>query len=73
MSTAGGQLVRAELRLMTRDPLVLTFVFAFPIVRLLIIGGPFGTMPDPAFEGLNPHAVVRGVLFYRGDRQRWDW
>ena len=30
MSTAVGRLVRAELKLMTRDPLVLTFVFAFP-------------------------------------------
>lgn len=72
MSTAGRRLVRAELRLMTRDPLVLTFMFAFPIVTMLIIGGAFGTGPDPAFEGLNPHAVVRGVLSHRGDRQRWD-
>ena len=39
MSTAVGRLVRAELKLMTRDPLVLTFVFAFPIVTMLIIGG----------------------------------
>ena len=30
---------------MTRDPLVLTFVFAFPIVTMLIIGGAFGTTP----------------------------
>jgi len=29
MKTTVGRLVRAELRLMTRDPLVLTFVFAF--------------------------------------------
>ena len=33
MSTAVGRLVRAELALMTRDPLVLTFVFAFQIGR----------------------------------------
>ena len=39
MSTAVGRLVRAELRLIMRDPFVLTFVFAFPIVTMLIIGG----------------------------------
>jgi len=39
---------------MTRDPLVRTFMFAFPIVTMLIIGGPFGTRPDPAFEDVNP-------------------
>ena len=50
MNTAVGRLVRAELRLMTRDPLVLTFVFAFPIVTMLIIGGAFGTHPDQAFD-----------------------
>ena len=54
MSTAVGRLVRAELRLMMRDPLVLTFVFAFPIVTMLIIGGAFGTAPDPAFSGVYP-------------------
>ena len=39
MNTAVGRLVRAELKLMTGDPLVLTFVFAFPVVTMLIIGG----------------------------------
>src|SRR5262249_45218660 len=63
MSTAIGRLVRAELRLMTRDPLVLTFVFAFPIVTMLIIGGAFGTRPDPAFNGTNPsHWYVASYL-----------
>jgi ABC-2 type transport system ATP-binding protein len=32
MGTAVARLVRAELRLMTRDPLALTFLFVFPIV-----------------------------------------
>jgi hypothetical protein len=68
MSTAGDG-VRAELRLMTRDPLVLTFVFAFPIVTMLIIGGAFGTRPDPAFEDVNPRAPVRGVLSHHRDRR----
>ena len=63
MNTAMGRLVRAELRLMTRDPLVLTFVFAFPIVTMLIIGGAFGTRPDPAFAGTNPsHWYVASYL-----------
>jgi ABC-2 type transport system permease protein len=63
MSTAVGRLVRAELKLMTRDPLVLTFVFVFPIVTMLIIGGAFGTAPDPAFEHLNPsHWYVASYL-----------
>src|SRR5690349_16699307 len=48
------RLVRTELKLVRRDPLVLTFVFAFPIVTMLIIGGAFGTKPDPAFENINP-------------------
>jgi ABC-2 type transport system permease protein len=49
-----SRLLRAELRLMIRDPLVLTFVFVFPVVTMLIIGGSFGTKPDPAFDGVNP-------------------
>ena len=31
--SAMGRLVRAEMKLMVRDPLVLTFVFAFQIGR----------------------------------------
>jgi ABC-2 type transport system permease protein len=54
MSTAVGRLVRTELKLMTRDPLVLTFVFAFPVVTMLIIGGAFGTAPNPGFDNVNP-------------------
>src|SRR3984893_8058674 len=63
MSTAVGRLVRAELKLMTRDPLVLTFVFAFPIVTMLIIGGAFGTAPTPGFDNVNPaHWYVASYL-----------
>jgi len=63
MNTAIGKLVRAELKLMTRDPLVLTFVFAFPIVTMLIIGGAFGTKPDPGFDFTNPaHWYVASYL-----------
>jgi ABC-2 type transport system permease protein len=48
---------------MTRDPLVLTFVFVFPIVTMLIIGGSFGTKPDVAFAGARPsHWYVASYL-----------
>jgi ABC-2 type transport system permease protein len=57
------RLIRAELTLMRRDPLVLTFVFAFPIVTMLIIGGAFGTQPDRAFDFTNPaHWYVASYL-----------
>jgi ABC-2 type transport system permease protein len=63
MNSAVGRLVRAELKLMMRDPLVLTFVVAFPIVTMLIIGGAFGTQPDQAFDYVNPaHWYVASYL-----------
>ena len=63
MNSAVGRLVQAELRLMVRDPLVLTFVVAFPIVTMLIIGGAFGTQPDQAFDFVNPaHWYVASYL-----------
>ncbi len=63
MNSAVARLVRAELKLMTRDPLVLTFVFVFPIVTMLIIGGSFGTKPDRGFGGVNPaHWYVASYL-----------
>jgi len=62
-NTAVGRLVQAELRLVRRDPLVLTFVFAFPIITMLIIGGAFGTQPTPAFDFVNPaHWYVASYL-----------
>jgi ABC-2 type transport system permease protein len=63
MSGATARLIRAELALMRRDPLVLTFVVAFPIVTMLIIGGAFGTTPDRAFDYTNPaHWYVASYL-----------
>lgn len=60
---AVAKLVKAELKLMTRDPLVLSFVFVFPIVTMLIIGGSFGTEPDEAFANTNPsHWYVASYL-----------
>src|SRR3954468_22048034 len=54
MNPTVGRLVRAELKLMRREPLTLIFVLAFPVVTMLIIGGAFGTQPDPSFGGANP-------------------
>jgi ABC-2 type transport system permease protein len=61
--SAVRRLIRAELRLTVRDPLTLTFVFAFPIVTMLIIGGSFGRSPDDDFAGVNPaHWYVASYL-----------
>ncbi len=51
--SATRRLLTAELRLLARDPMTLTFVVAFPIVSMLVIGGSFGTEPDDAFP-VNP-------------------
>jgi ABC-2 type transport system permease protein len=57
------RLVKTEMKLMVRDPLVLTFVFAFPIVTMLIIGGAFGTRPNHGFDNTNPsHWYVASYL-----------
>ena len=46
MELAGAQI--------TVHPLVLTFVFAFPVVTMLVIGGAFSTAPEPGAAGANP-------------------
>lgn len=51
--SAARRLLVSELRLLGREPLTLTFVLAFPIVTMLVIGGSFGTQPDEAFP-VNP-------------------
>src|SRR5689334_19400083 len=63
MTSAARRLVGTELTLMKRDPMTLTFVFAFPVVTMLIIGGAFGTKPDAGFEHTNPaHWYVASYL-----------
>jgi ABC-2 type transport system permease protein len=63
MNTAVARLVRTELKLMVREPLALTFVFVFPVVTMLIIGGAFGTQPTRAFDWVNPsHWYVASYL-----------
>lgn len=48
------KLVRTELRLVLREPLVLAFVFAFPIVTVLVIAGSFGADDAHSFANVDP-------------------
>jgi ABC-2 type transport system permease protein len=48
------KLIRIELRLVMREPLVLAFVFAFPIVTFLVIAGSFGARDAHSFGGVLP-------------------
>ena len=42
---------------------MLTFVLVFPVVTMLIIGGSFGTKPDPGFDNTDPsHWYVASYL-----------
>jgi ABC-2 type transport system permease protein len=47
------RLATTELKLFVREPMVLTFVFAFPVLTVLILGGVFDE-DDPNFEGALP-------------------
>jgi ABC-2 type transport system permease protein len=47
------RLAAIELKLFVREPMVLTFVFAFPVLTVLILGGVFDE-DDPNFEGTLP-------------------
>lgn len=63
MNRTTSRLVRTELKLMVREPLTLVFVFAFPVLTMLIIGGAFGTTPNAAFDWVNPsHWYVASYL-----------
>ena len=48
-----GRLIRTEARLFLREPIGVIFVFAFPILTVLIIGSSFEA-DDPAFGGATP-------------------
>lgn len=55
-------LVGSELRLVLREPLVLAFVFAFPIVTVLVIAGSFDSNAE-GFGGVEPsHWYVASYL-----------
>ncbi|MFN2608904.1 MAG: ABC transporter permease [Acidimicrobiales bacterium] len=48
------KLIRTELRLVLREPLVLAFVFAFPVVTVLVIAGSFGADDAHSFSFVDP-------------------
>ncbi len=48
-----ARLVWTELWLVVREPVVLTFVFAFPVLTVLVLGNVFDS-GDTAFEGIDP-------------------
>src|ERR671912_732893 len=48
------RLAATELKLFVREPMVLTFVFAFPVLTVLILGG--------VFDDDDPRAVALGTL-----------
>ena len=57
------KLIRTELRLVLREPLVLAFVFAFPIVTVLVIAGSFGADDAHSFANVDPsHWYVASYL-----------
>jgi hypothetical protein len=47
------RLAITELKLFVREPMVLTFVFALPVLTVVILGGVFDD-DDPNFEGALP-------------------
>lgn len=48
--SAVTRLTRVELKLLVREPFTLLFVFLFPIVVLLVLGGVFSGDPGSPFE-----------------------
>jgi ABC-2 type transport system permease protein len=59
--TTVAKLVRTELRLFLREPLVVTFVFAFPVITLLVLIGSFDAQDD-AFPVSPAHWYTAGYL-----------
>ena len=49
-----ARLVRTELRLVLREPLVLAFVLAFPVVTVLVLAGSFAAEDAVDFDGVEP-------------------
>jgi ABC-2 type transport system permease protein len=51
--TFARKLIRTEWRLFLREPLAMTFVVAFPVITVLVLGGVFDE-DDPGFGGATP-------------------
>ena len=56
------RLLTSELRLLLREPLVLAFVFAFPVITVLVLGGVFDEH-DTGFEGALPSDFYIAAYF----------
>jgi ABC-2 type transport system permease protein len=57
------RLLRSELRLVLREPLVLAFVFAFPVITVLILGGVFSEEDAVDFDGAVPSDFYVAAYF----------
>lgn len=63
----GSQVLRLyamEMRLLLRETQALIFVFAFPVITVLVLGGVFGTdTDDSGFEFINPSHFYVSAYF----------
>jgi ABC-2 type transport system permease protein len=59
---ATRRLLTSELRLLLREPLVFAFVFAFPVITVLVLGGVFDKNDD-SFEGAMPSDFYTAAYF----------
>ncbi len=57
-----AKLVRTEWRLFLREPLAMTFVVAFPVITVLVLGGVFDE-DDPTFGGASPSDYYVAAYF----------
>jgi len=58
------RLYLAELRLFFREPQALVFVFGFPVLTVLVLGGVFGTdTDDSGFEFINPQHFYSAAYY----------
>lgn len=48
------RLTGAELRLLSREPMVAVGLIGFPLATVLVLAGVFGQAPDPEFAGMAP-------------------
>ncbi|MEM7342230.1 MAG: ABC transporter permease [Actinomycetota bacterium] len=59
-----ARLYLTELRLFAREPQSLVFVFGFPIITVLVLGGVFGTATDDSgFEFVNPQHFYTAAYY----------
>jgi ABC-2 type transport system permease protein len=61
--TVTRRLLTSELRLLLREPLVLAFVFAFPVITVLILGGVFDAEDAVDFDGALPSDFYIAAYF----------